>query len=342
MMLVISSSGLGKFAMPHQQIAEPLRRFPVVRTSNSEEFTHSLVATYGASRAEVLEPETFEAFGNLLALKRMTLGYSGTTSSVLLEYPGQEHIRLQFAVRGSSTTSIGNKAVEVNENQGCVVSSGHAVTMRCKGEQSRATLTINASALERQFVSLVGYLPKGKLEFEPVIDFRHPNAAHLRALIQFLTEQFDTDSVELPPLVLDALEQTIAVSVLCANRHTFSHLLEKDAPDTSPAVVRRAEQYIEANWEKPIHLEDLVAVTNVSARSMFRAFKVARGYSPMAFAKLIRLRHAKDMLADPRMSVTGVAFKCGFGNPGHFAKDYRNAFGELPSETIARAHRRYD
>jgi len=32
-----------------------------------------------------------------------------------------------------------------------------------------------------------------------------------------------------------------------------------------------------------------------------------------------------------------VAFNCGFGNLGHFAREYREAFGELPSETLARA-----
>jgi AraC-like DNA-binding protein len=34
--------------------------------------------------------------------------------------------------------------------------------------------------------------------------------------------------------------------------------------------------------------------------------------------------------------VTGIAFKCRFGNLGHFAADYRRAFGELPSDTLAR------
>jgi transcriptional regulator GlxA family with amidase domain len=32
--------------------------------------------------------------------------------------------------------------------------------------------------------------------------------------------------------------------------------------------------------------------------------------------------------------VTGVAFACGFQNLGHFARDYRLRFGELPSETL--------
>jgi len=35
--------------------------------------------------------------------------------------------------------------------------------------------------------------------------------------------------------------------------------------------------------------------------------------------------------------VTAVAFACGFGNLGHFARDYREVFGERPSMTLARA-----
>jgi transcriptional regulator GlxA family with amidase domain len=59
----------------------------------------------------------------------------------------------------------------------------------------------------------------------------------------------------------------------------------------------------------------------------------------MAFAKITRLRRARDMLAsgNPDTSVTAVAYACGFATMGHFAKEYRQTFGELPSRTIARS-----
>ena len=59
----------------------------------------------------------------------------------------------------------------------------------------------------------------------------------------------------------------------------------------------------------------------------------------MAFARMVRLRHARERLSapDPETSVTTVAFACGFGNLGHFARDYREAFGERPSVTLSRA-----
>ena len=71
-------------------------------------------------------------------------------------------------------------------------------------------------------------------------------------------------------------------------------------------------------------------------RSIFKAFKEARGVSPMAFVKRVRLTQARRMLQAPAevTSVIDVAFQCGFLNPGHFARDYRLAFGELPSQTL--------
>jgi len=44
------------------------------------------------------------------------------------------------------------------------------------------------------------------------------------------------------------------------------------------------------------------------------------------------------MNAEESTTVTGVAFACGFSNLGHFANDYRATFGELPSDTLRRAH----
>jgi transcriptional regulator GlxA family with amidase domain len=116
-------------------------------------------------------------------------------------------------------------------------------------------------------------------------------------------------------------------------------LLDAEPYDSAPWQVRRAEDYIEAHWNSPITVEKLAEVTNTSARSIFRAFKASRGYSPMAFAKKLRLKRARAMLQFPKSvsSVIGVAFSCGFSNLGHFAKDYRLEYGEAPSTTLKRS-----
>jgi len=91
-------------------------------------------------------------------------------------------------------------------------------------------------------------------------------------------------------------------------------------------------------------VEALAGAAGASTRSVFKAFREARHCSPMAFVKGIRLGNARRMLQRPELgtSVVSVAFACGFLNPGHFARDYRLAFGELPSVTLAQArHKRH-
>ena len=142
----------------------------------------------------------------------------------------------------------------------------------------------------------------------------------------------------LPQAVCRELEQAVQIAFLYASRHSFSHLLENQESLPAPWVVRRIEEFIEANWQRPITIERLAAEAGVSTRAIFRAFERSRGYSPMAFAKAIRLKRAREILTsgDPCVSVTAAAFKSNFASPSRFAKNYREAFGELPSETIFR------
>ena len=41
-------------------------------------------------------------------------------------------------------------------------------------------------------------------------------------------------------------------------------------------------------------------------------------------------------------TVVDIAYSCGFQNAGHFARDFKLAFGELPSEARKRADAQKD
>lgn len=61
----------------------------------------------------------------------------------------------------------------------------------------------------------------------------------------------------------------------------------------------------------------------------------------MAYLKQCRLDMARKMLlAGSRdgATVTEIAFSCGFSHLSKFAYDYRQCFGELPSETLRQMH----
>lgn len=118
-------------------------------------------------------------------------------------------------------------------------------------------------------------------------------------------------------------------------------LIADGARSVAPWPVRIVENYLEANWDRPVTIEEIARETGVGVRSLFLSFKKARGYSPMSFLLRVRLYHARRMLEAPNAttSVTSVRSRCGFKNASHFARYYRAAFGELPSTTLAMAIR---
>ena len=128
---------------------------------------------------------------------------------------------------------------------------------------------------------------------------------------------------------------------LMCHRHNYTHLLLREPLPVSATAVKLVEEYIEANWDKPLDIETMVSISGISARSLFRQFSKTRGYSPADFVKRVRLDRARHMLeqGDSESSVIQIALKCGFQNAGHFARDYRVMFGELPSVTLLRAKR---
>ena len=321
--------------------ADPLQRFPVFKTSSSEEFRHALLTRFGASRAELKTPANLSAKGNRVELQSIGLVYGQSSNGASVDYPEAEQFRLLTALVGDGQTSIGRRTVVLDQNQSCIVSPGQAINLATEARHEWLNLRIDPGAFENKLAYLLGARPGGKLEFATAANRNSPRFEQLWRLIRFFAEQIDTASDQLSPLVLRELEQTILVSFLCANLHTFSDLLERDPADTLPSHVRRAEEFIEAHWDQPITIEKLVEATGTGARAIFRAFQQARGYSPMAFAKMVRLKRARQLLSTPDMetSVTSVAFVCGFGNLGHFARDYRQAFGERPSDTLGKAMR---
>jgi transcriptional regulator GlxA family with amidase domain len=65
--------------------------------------------------------------------------------------------------------------------------------------------------------------------------------------------------------------------------HHHSHKLEGDSLGSAPWQVRRAEEYIRANWDKPVTIEALAAAANTSVRSLFHSFRQARWHSRAGF-----------------------------------------------------------
>ena len=83
----------------------------------------------------------------------------------------------------------------------------------------------------------------------------------------------------------------------------------------------------------------LCVTAGVSQRTLDYAFREHLGLPPAAFIRQLRLHALRRMLLASRLgesTVTDLAYHLGFTQLGRLAGDYRCAFGEAPSATLAR------
>ena len=135
-----------------------------------------------------------------------------------------------------------------------------------------------------------------------------------------------------------ALADLLAVTMLEYLPHNYSQSLSGGNAETGivPWYVKRVEEYIDLHADKPLRIEDMASVAGVSERTLHNGFRRWRGASPKACLKAVRLDRARTELlglSAKNRSVSDIARACGFRHMGNFARDYRERFGEKPSET---------
>lgn len=118
------------------------------------------------------------------------------------------------------------------------------------------------------------------------------------------------------------------------------NLLKPPSPIRRSQVVKQAEDYMLAHLDQPLTLKELCTALHVSERPLFYGFQEMFGVSPMEYLKIQRLQNVRQQLKQANAqtdSVRAIAEQFGFWSAGHFARDYKQMFGELPSETLQRA-----
>jgi len=281
-------------------------------------------------------PAELDARANRFNLTNSSLWFCAYGVPLAIRFPEPDLVRLQFHHAGVGATWIGDALVPVTGNQACVSST--EAEFDFGGDFQQVVWRIPKEVVRKKLASLTETPISGELEFNHELDLTRPQSQLLTRLLGCAVHAAESELGEPGGIVLGELEQALVSSFLAASRHRYRDRLEGRAPAAAPWQVRRAETYIAAHWDKPLEIETVAEVTGASVRSIFRAFKQSRGYTPFEFAKRVRLGHARRMLeeAEAGGSVTSVCFACGFSDLGRFSKDFAQAFGERPSDVLKR------
>lgn len=98
--------------------------------------------------------------------------------------------------------------------------------------------------------------------------------------------------------------------------------------------VSKAVNYIHANLNKSIQVEQLASLSNMSKTAFYNAFKRLMHLPPNQYIKGIKLQRAQALLKQG-MQANEASFHVGYSSFSQFSREYKRFFGFSPSQTAA-------
>jgi AraC-like DNA-binding protein len=322
---------IGVNSAPRYKAGLPLARHHAFSATSVAELRANVEGRLGAVVVKAPADPSLHAFANYYKLSFGELWFCSYGDPIEIFFRESDYFRIQFQHAGEASITTGGLVTLVTSSQACI-SSADAKLAFGEGFQ-QLVWRVSRSQLSRKLAEITGRPVNTPLEFEPALDLNRlgprPIADILEATVRFITDSPDEPN----RFLLAELEQSLMVALLTGCDHNLSHLLRPDELNPAHRLVRVIEDYIEANLDKPFDIESALSLTGCSARTIYRAFRRSRGYSPIEFSRQRRLAEARELLLKGSLgnSVTDLARRCGFADVSNFSRNFTKAFGESPS-----------
>lgn len=104
-----------------------------------------------------------------------------------------------------------------------------------------------------------------------------------------------------------------------------------------PRKLNLVIEFIDRNLSKPLSLEDIASISDLSPSHFTRLFRSSTGLTPHQYLLRRRIDTAQRLLIESEMSISEVAFECGFADQVHFTQAFRRFAGKAPG-AFRKAH----
>lgn len=101
--------------------------------------------------------------------------------------------------------------------------------------------------------------------------------------------------------------------------------------NVEPPAVTRARQYIVEHQADEISLGDVARAVNTSTFYFCKLFKKSTGLNFTEYLSRIRVEKAKNLLLNPNLRVSEIAYQVGFQSLTHFNRVFRKLAGQSPT-----------
>lgn len=164
-----------------------------------------------------------------------------------------------------------------------------------------------------------------KIELKPVLCDRDP---HIEYIARSFLKEMQTEGLG-GRLYSEALATQLAINLL-RNYSTFPLKLKQYNGGLSPNKLQTVTDYIQANLEHKIGLDDLAKITKTSSYHFSRLFKQSTGLTPYQYVIQQRIELGKRLLEKEDLPISEIALICSFASQSSFTTAFRKLVGVTP------------
>jgi len=102
--------------------------------------------------------------------------------------------------------------------------------------------------------------------------------------------------------------------------------------NSEPPVITKARAYIHEHQTEEIKLGQVAKAVNMSSYYFCKMFKKVTGINFTDYVARIRIEKSKNLLLNPNLRVSEIAFEVGFQSLTHFNRVFKKILGQSPTE----------
>ncbi len=102
--------------------------------------------------------------------------------------------------------------------------------------------------------------------------------------------------------------------------------------NAEPPVITRAKEYIQEHQTENLRLGHVAKACNTSTFYFCKMFKKVTGINFTDYLSRVRIEKSKNLLLNPNLRVSEIAFEVGFQSLTHFNRVFKKILGQSPTE----------
>lgn len=229
-----------------------------------------------------------------------------------------DFFEIEFISSGSGVQILNGQETRLEKGAVCLLTPNDFHEIRCNGEVELFNIQFAASMIDEETLR---YISNPANRFECVL--KNDNFSEL----VFLTEALRVGKTKELRFKKNILNSIITIIIDNSKNKT-----EKKISKFSNNAVDKAKLYMTIYFKNNPTLDEIAAYVGLNRSYFSRLFTKATKEPPMQYMTSLKLSYAKTMLISTSLSITEIAFICGFGSFANFSKSFKKYYNITPKQ----------